>query len=208
LEETSLSVTVGEVCASTPTDLLKPRESQYEGYMGNWGNTLDRWYHRAAVVVWPRTLAFANRAETSPVWALQQLTAMASTGDVAGARAAATTLAPFWDATVRSRPSADKGGMSELFETTLQAGHAVADEACAMMLLRPFCVENLTAAAVSSFAAITGRYGPRLTMELLDAWFDGGRPAWPYGGREHPGGSPNGCRPCAQVCTRPTEPVR
>ena len=64
LEETSLSVAVGEVCASTPTDVLTPSDSQYEGYMGNWGNTLDRWYHRAAVVVWPRALAFANRAET------------------------------------------------------------------------------------------------------------------------------------------------
>jgi hypothetical protein len=186
LEETSLSVAFGEVCASTPTDVLKPRESQYEGYMGNWGNTLDRWYHRAAVVVWPRTLAFANRAETSPVWALEQLTAIASTGDVAGARAAATTLTPFWDTTVRSRLSAGQGGMSELFETALQAGHAVADEACTMMLLRSFCVENLTAAAVSSFAAITSRYGPRWTTELLGTWFDGDRPAWPYGGWERP----------------------
>ena len=66
LEETSLSVAAGEVCAATPTDVLKPSDSQYEGYMGNYGNTLDRWYHRAAVVVWPRALAFANRAEPRP----------------------------------------------------------------------------------------------------------------------------------------------
>ena len=32
----------------------QPYSLEYEGYMGNWGNTLDRWYHRAAVVVWPR----------------------------------------------------------------------------------------------------------------------------------------------------------
>jgi hypothetical protein len=51
-----------EVCASTPTGDLKPRDSEYEGYMGNWGNTLDRWYHRGAIVVWPREQAFANRA--------------------------------------------------------------------------------------------------------------------------------------------------
>jgi hypothetical protein len=31
LEETSLSVAVGEVCASTPTDVLKPSESEYKG---------------------------------------------------------------------------------------------------------------------------------------------------------------------------------
>ncbi len=186
LEETSLSLGVGEVCASTPADYLKPHESQYEGYMGNWGNTLDRWYHRAAVVVWPRALAFANRGEPSPVWALEQLTAMASTGDAPGARAAATSLTPFWDTTVRSRLSADKSGASELFDKALLAGNAVADQASAMMLLRPFRVENLTAPAVSSFAGIASRYGPRWTAELLGAWSDGDRPAWPSGGWERP----------------------
>src|SRR6266567_2644356 len=81
LEETSLSVDGTEVCASTPTGDLEPYSADYEGYMGNWGNTLDRWYHRAAVVVWPREQAFANRAETSPAWALDELAAMASAGD-------------------------------------------------------------------------------------------------------------------------------
>ena len=42
-----------EVGATTPTASLAPYDSQYEGYMGNYGNTVDRWYHRAAVVVWP-----------------------------------------------------------------------------------------------------------------------------------------------------------
>ncbi|MCC7060865.1 MAG: 2OG-Fe(II) oxygenase, partial [Burkholderiaceae bacterium] len=33
-----------EVCATTPTSELTPRATEYEGYMGNYGNTLDRWY--------------------------------------------------------------------------------------------------------------------------------------------------------------------
>ena len=177
LEETSLSVAAGEVCASTPTDVLKPSDSQYEGYMGNYGNTLDRWYHRAAVVVWPRALAFANRAETSPVWALEQLTAMASDGDVPGARAAAATLAPFWDTTVRSRRlPADQGGISELFGGALRAGHAVADAASAMMLLRPFCVEDLTVAAVSSLL------GSSPAMASAGRWSCSGRGLTRIGG--------------------------
>jgi hypothetical protein len=82
-----------EVCTSTPSGALEPYSSEYEGYMGNWGNTLDRWYHRAAVIVWPREQAFANRAETSPAWALGELAAMAAAGDVPGARAAAAAPA-------------------------------------------------------------------------------------------------------------------
>src|SRR6266568_2849043 len=92
LEETSLAVHGEEVCASTSSGDLEPYSSEYEGYMGNWGNTLDRWYHRAAVVVWRRDQAFANRAETSPAWALDELAAMASAGDVPGAQAAAAML--------------------------------------------------------------------------------------------------------------------
>jgi hypothetical protein len=186
LEETLLRVGVGEVCASTPTDELTPRESEYEGYMGNWGNTLDRWYHRAAVVIWPRAQAFANRAETSPAWALEQLTAKAAAADVSGAQAAAATLASFWETAVRGRTSAEKDGNSGLFDRGLRAADAVADPDTAAMLLRPFRVENLTAASASSFAQVIGRYGQRWTGDLISAWFGPDQPAWAPSGRDRP----------------------
>ena len=182
LEETSLSVDGDEVCASTPTGDLAAYSSEYEGYMGNWGNTLDRWYHRAAVAVWPRDQAFANRAETSPAWALDELAAMASAGDVPGARAAAATLAPFWDSTVRGRTPAEGGSTSGLLGKALRAADAVADTESSARLLRPFRIENLTDAQVKSFAKIADVYGQQWTAELLRTWFGGDPPAWAYGG--------------------------
>ncbi len=187
LEETSLFADGTEVCASTPSGDLTPYAQQYEGYMGNWGNTLDRWYHRAAVAVWPRDQAFANRAETSPSWALDELTAMASSGDVPGAQAATVTLAPFWDSAVRGRAPEESGRTSGLFGTALRAADAVADASTAAMLLHPFRVENLTDAHVTSFAKIAGGYGHQWTADLLRTWFGGDQPAWAYGGgRERP----------------------
>ena len=187
LEETSLFADGTEVCASTPSGDLTPYAQQYEGYMGNWGNTLDRWYHRAAVAVWPRDQAFANRAETSPSWALDELTAMASSGDVPGAQAATVTLAPFWDSAVRGRTPEESGRTSGLFGTALRAADAVADASTAAMLLHPFRVENLTDAHVTSFAKIAGGYGHQWTADLLRTWFGGDQPAWAYGGgRERP----------------------
>ena len=165
LEETSLSVDGDEVCASTPTGDLTPYSSEYEGYMGNWGNTLDRWYHRAAVVVWPRDQAFANRAETSPAWALGELAAIASAGDVPGARAAAMTLAPFWDAAVRGRIPGEGGRISGLLGNALRAADALADPDTAALLLRSFRIESLTDAQVKSFAKIAGGYGQQWTAE-------------------------------------------
>jgi hypothetical protein len=182
LEETSLYVDGDDVCASTQTGDLEPYSSEYEGYMGNWGNTLDRWYHRAAVVVWPRDQAFANRAETSPAWALDELAAMASAGDVPGAQAAAATLAPFWDGALRTRTPVERGRVSGLLGQALRAAEAVADAETAAMLLRPFRIENLTDADADSLGKVADRYGQRWTADLLRTWFGGEEPGWVYGG--------------------------
>jgi hypothetical protein len=183
LEETSLlPVKSGEVCSATPTGDLEPYSSRYEGYMGNWGNTLDRWYHRAAVVVWPREQAFANRAETSPAWALDELATMASAGDVPGAQAAAATLAPFWDRALRGQTPQDRSRASEIIGKALRAADVVADAETAAMLLRPFRIENLAGKHVDSFGKIADEYGQRWTAELLRAWYDRDQPTWAYGG--------------------------
>jgi hypothetical protein len=184
LEETSLYVDRKQVCASTPTGALTPYSSEYEGYMGNWGNTLDRWYHRAAVIVWPREQAFANRSESSPAWALDEIAAIASAGDVPGARAAAATLAPFWDTAVGGRAPEGRG---RIFGPALRAADAVADASTAAMLLRPFRIEDLDREYADSFGKIAGRYGQPWTAELVRTWFGGKQPAWAYdGGQERP----------------------
>lgn len=38
-----------EACYTMPSVELEPFASEHEGYMGNWGNTVDRWYGPAAV---------------------------------------------------------------------------------------------------------------------------------------------------------------
>ncbi len=96
-----------------------PYSTEYEGYMGNWGNTLDRWYHRAAIVVWPRSQAFANRAETSPSWALDELTAMAA-DDRKSALASAGTRAPFWEGSVRGLTSGETEPAGTLLDKALR----------------------------------------------------------------------------------------
>jgi len=40
------------IVSKTSLDDWKPTSEEYEGYTGNAGNTLDRWYHRSAIVLW------------------------------------------------------------------------------------------------------------------------------------------------------------
>ncbi|HUN36055.1 MAG TPA: 2OG-Fe(II) oxygenase [Trebonia sp.] len=174
LEETSLSVDGTEACASTPSGDLEPYESEYEGYMGNWGNTLDRWYHRGAVIVWPRAQAFANRAETSPGWALDELVSIASSGDTVGAREAAATLGPAWSGLGRGNAVPPLG-------KALRAADAVADSQVAAMLLKPFRIVHLTEHDSEALGQVTAHYGPDWARELLHGWFGEDWPAWDRG---------------------------
>jgi hypothetical protein len=161
-EPVSLYVPDSEVCASTPSADLTPYQSEYEGYMGNYGNTLDRWYRRAAVVVWARDRAFAARAEAGSQWALSELHTRIDAGDLEGARAAAQSLAPFWK-TIGSREG--------LLDTALHVAAGLGAAGTAAMLLEPFRVETVAPEHAGGLAAAAGQYGEEWTRGVIDGWF-------------------------------------
>jgi hypothetical protein len=169
-ESVSLYVPDEQVCASTPSADLRPYDSEYTGYMGNYGNTMDRWYRRAAILVWPRQHAFAVRAEASPSWALSELRARLEAGDLVNARAAAQSVAPFWQT-----PG------PELLEPALHTAAGLADPGVALMLLQPFTVEWVTPAHAGGLVALAERYDESWHRDLLDAWF-GSHNTWRYTG--------------------------
>ncbi|KUO16740.1 BTAD domain-containing putative transcriptional regulator [Streptomyces dysideae] len=161
-EPISLRVHDYEVCASTASTDLTPYDSQYEGYMGNYGNTLDRWYRRAAVVVWPRERAFAARGEAGSRWALEELRAAIARGDLDRARNQAQSLAPFWKHT-RPQP--------ELLECALQVAAGLDAAETAAMLLEPFQAGVLSPEHAGGLAAAAERYGTGWMRRVVDAWF-------------------------------------
>jgi hypothetical protein len=161
-EPVSLHVPDSEVCATTPSADLTPYQSEYEGYMGNYGNTLDRWYRRAAVVVWMRDRAFAARAEAGSQWALSELHARIGAGDLQGARAAAESLAPFWK---------NIGSQAELLDTALHVAAGLGAAGTAAMLLEPFRVETVAPQHAGGLAAAAGQYGEQWTRGVVDGWF-------------------------------------
>ncbi|KJK57822.1 2OG-Fe(II) oxygenase [Saccharothrix sp. ST-888] len=161
-EEISLYVHDYEACASTPSADLTPYEAQYEGYMGNYGNTLDRWYRRAAVVVWPRERAFAARGEAGSRWALEELRDRIEQGDPDGARTAAHSLAPFWKHT---------GAQPELLDCALHVAAGLGVAETAAMLLEPFQVGALGPEHAGGLAAAAERYGTAWLRQVVDGWF-------------------------------------
>ena len=150
--------------------------------MGNYGNTMDRWYRRGAVVLWPRRLDFAVRAEASPGWAVDFLADLLRGGQHARARELVELLAPFW----ADKPWVDaSGGQSANLPSrqpnlgqALVVADGVAEPRLAKMLLRPFRLELLTPADAPVLAAVAERYGQDWASELLDNWEHGSSPGW------------------------------
>jgi hypothetical protein len=155
-----------EVCSTTPSSALEPYASEHEGYMGNYGNTIDRWYRRAAIVLWPRERAFAVRAEASPFWALEVLKQHIRAGRVPQAQQMAASLLPFW------RAVAAREERRGFFDRSLHVAEGLDSPALAASLLQPFGVEALTSGRAPAFVALVKRYGEDWARSLLSEWSD------------------------------------
>ncbi|MDN5789349.1 MAG: 2OG-Fe(II) oxygenase [Micrococcales bacterium] len=163
-EQITLGVDESEVCAVTPTASLTPYESEYEGYMGNYGNTLDRWYRRAAIVLWPKERDFIARAEADQPTAIAELDARLNDGvDLERARADARALVDLLGV-----------GSTGLLAPLLSVADGLDDAELAYDLLARLSGEGLTVDRAAALAAVVTRYGDAWTRRLIESWFPAG----------------------------------
>ncbi len=76
-----LPLEVTSIVSEIPIDDWTPTSEEYEGYTGNAGNTLDRWYQRTAIVLWPKAqhynvLASVGQMTSIPLF-MKQMAALA-----------------------------------------------------------------------------------------------------------------------------------
>jgi hypothetical protein len=157
-ENIELDVRDVEVCKAPDHAMHEPYEQSYEGYMGNWGNTLDRWYRRVALVVFPAEREFAIRTEASTRWALERITEQAAQGDADGARARVRELEPW------SLSSPDE------LCAALQAALAVDDAATATLLLNQVRPTQLRTETAAQLAAVADKYGVAWIETIVGVW--------------------------------------
>ncbi len=160
-------VDAAELAEVTPTVELPPYDSEYTGYMGNWGNTMDRWYRRAAIVIWPRSREFAIRAKGDPSGALDELLADSGSDEQSASDRAERieTLLRFWPGAVRSDSA------NRLHPRALRLAWEIADEDLATRLLEPFTVEALTPGDAAVLVALTEQHGLDWLQRILSSWF-------------------------------------
>ena len=158
----STAVANRELCYTTPSQDFEPFETEHEDYTGNAGNTVDHWYHRAAVVLWPRDRAFVIRAKTDPGWALGRIAKAFAARHTNEASALARQLPPFWTGCARRE--------GKLLEATLRVAGPLADPRLAAALLQPFSLWELTARSTPRLTALVDTYGLDWCRTLLRGW--------------------------------------
>jgi hypothetical protein len=152
-ERVTSNVDSDELCFTKPSVDLDPFQSEHEGYMGNWGNTVERWYHRAAVVMWPRSRTFVIRAKASARWAIAETAKALGRKQLTEARKMAEQLVTFWPRIVRADDAPSIAGRA------LQVSRGLEDRTLAAALLRPFRVEQLTPKTAPALVGVVEQYG-------------------------------------------------
>lgn len=152
----------GMVCWKKATEDLKPFSSEYEGYVGNYGNTMDYWYRRAAVVLWPGSHHFKMCLKLKSEKAHTELMAyLASPGNepivIHIINQANRELYGYYD-------------RMDNHPMLLRIAHYVKDADCARMLLLRLDWQAIRLPIADHLALLQTRYGRVWCVELLTQW--------------------------------------
>jgi len=136
---------------------------EYEGYMGNYGETLDYWYRRAALVIQTPVAEQAGRFVSDFDAALADALALARRGrrDELAERLQAATKALAAQRQQRGR---------SLFSALSKLAAALPDAGQARGLMEGFEWVDLRSADVRALARLSACRGEGWTADLIDVW--------------------------------------
>lgn len=153
-----------ELYFTKATQDCNPFASEHEGYTGNAGNTVDRWYHRAAIVVWPRKMSLIIRAEADPEWAIGQLSGVLKEEGAEDARKMARTLLLRWQVASIDAP---RGFLTMV----LRVADGLHEAELAAGLLHPFELGQLDTSSTQHLASLVNSHGVSWARDLMQQWF-------------------------------------
>lgn len=163
LRRDALQVTRADTESFTETDESFLVNEEYEGYMGNYGETLDYWYRRAALVIQTPLAAEASRFTTDFDAALADAVAMArrGRGDESSQRVQAAMSALRMQCQNRGR---------DLLASYAELAAALPDAAQAHALCQGFNWTEFVPGDAAAVARLARRWGTPWIRTLLKTW--------------------------------------
>ncbi len=156
-----------QLCWTCSNSELKPFESEYEGWMGNYGNSMERWYHRAAIVLWRREERHAALLAIAPQVMVQELLQLAQKkATLPSAQESIRHLLPYWSGLGHRDVKASS--FNQIFRLALR----VDNTELAHGLLLPLGIEAFRTETVKTLTRLHGCYGNHWLIGVFQHWFE------------------------------------
>jgi hypothetical protein len=173
-----LSVKEDEVLDADALQEVEPEE-EFEGYTGNEGMTLDRWYRHAALFLWPNRRHFSILCQAGSRDAVEALALLVSRWRKSGKKAGAALRAECVDfatsiiAQWKENPYA--GFRAEKAEPCplLRSLEAIGEPGLIKDYLRQVLPRDVTVDPGKTLAAVCRKHGPDTFQPELEAAFQG-----------------------------------
>ena len=152
-----------EVCSTSGNEDFKPYKSEYEGWMGNSGNTLDRWYHRAAIVLWRKEDNLPIRFEMDKDALVKEIFELAdSEGNILQTKEILSSIAPYWQNYAKNHKA------KEDIVNILNLASYINDSALSLQLLKVYNIPILNLETLPLWYSLIKSYGNKWYLSLLE----------------------------------------
>ncbi|GBU10173.1 hypothetical protein AwWohl_13110 [Gammaproteobacteria bacterium] len=146
-----------QVCSSIDSDKDHLINYEYEGWMGNYGSTLDYWYRRAAIVLWEHSTEISMQFNLNYAESLAKLLALTSQK---GHASAVTNVLDQADDYLFSCDKSDE----QHLKWFMQIAVYIEDEVRAQSLLDHFSIRGLDASCACELLLLEKSY----SIEFMD----------------------------------------
>lgn len=175
----SYCVSEDEVCSTKELENCEPDQIEIEGWMGNYGNTADYWYRRAAVILWRQEDQIVFNFKLNAEQALMQLTQLIECrGNEEQVKAILKRIHSF----LKSHHYELK---KEFLNLLTKFACYVRDNEVASMLLSKFLLKDFTPDATHNIAQWQETYGVDWCLKQLQQWIEQDR-LTEYGHKKEP----------------------
>jgi len=158
-------VSDSDICWTKATDEFEPFESNHEGWMGNYGNTMERWYHRAAIILWKKEDHYPVLFEMDPVSVIDELLKLTKKkSQEIYVRQIVTALLPYWSQYMQ------RSKELSLISTVLKLAVYVNEQKLAHDMVKDFDIRALDPETTMLFLALVNAYGINWCLSVLKEW--------------------------------------
>lgn len=148
------------VCWTKAVDQFKPFKSDYEGYMGNYGDTLDRWYHRAAIILWKKEDDLVSLFSCDKAEALRSISEILKK-DLNQGHQALHQVLPYWPE--KMHPFLDP-------KIVLEFANLLQDQELASNVTKTLGISSLREKNLRILMRLVESYGEEWFISILNSW--------------------------------------